>query len=324
MRLHRSAIVFVAVALLGGTPFQETVVGPPKGSLVIVGGGIQDLSILRRFIDLAGGPDAPIVVIPTAGGAPDYDQFWLGLKIFRDAGARNLTVLHTYDPTLADTEAFVAPLKTAHGVFFWEGRHWRLADAYLNTRTHREIESVLDRGGVVGGSSAGASIQGSFLVRGDTETNEIIIGDHTQGLGFMRNVGIDQHVLVRNRQWDMLEVLKVHPDLLGLGLDENTAIVVQQDQFEVIGQSYVIVYDSRKRIPPDGSFYFLRAGDRYNLATREAVRPAETMQPIGRVQAVSSPPDSRGGAEAQAAAPVVLVCRAVCPMAQVVSFTIEG
>ena len=129
MRLQRSAIVLVAVALLGGTPFPATVVGPPKGSLIIVGGNIQDLSILRRFIDLAGGPDAPIVVIPTAGGAPDYDQFWLELKIFRDAGARNLTLLHTYDPKVADTEAFVAPLKRARGVFFWEGRQWRLADA---------------------------------------------------------------------------------------------------------------------------------------------------------------------------------------------------
>ena len=148
-------------------------------------------------------------------------------------------------------------------MFFWEGRQWRLADSYLNTLTHREIQAVLDRGGVVGGSSAGASIQGSFLMRGDTRSSDIIIGDHTQGLGFMRNVGIDQHVLIRNREWDMLEVLKVHPDLLGLGLDENTAIVVQQDEFEVIGQSYVIIYDGKKQIPPNEGFYFLRAGERF-------------------------------------------------------------
>jgi cyanophycinase len=286
MSIRLSAIL-LAAAVLSGEPLQQgTVVGPAKGSLVIVGGNIQDLSILKRFIDLAGGPDVPLVVIPTAGGAPDYDQYWSGLKIFRDAGAKNLTVLHTYDRKLADTEKFVEPLRRARGVFFWEGRQWRLADSYLNTLTHREIQAVLDRGGVVGGSSAGASIQGSFLMRGDTKTSDIIIGDHKEGLGFTRNVGIDQHVLIRNREWDMLEVLKVYPNLLGIALDENTAIVVQQDQFEVIGQSYVIIYDNQKQIPPRGPFYFLRAGDRYNLATREATRPTQTMQPFSRVQKV--------------------------------------
>jgi cyanophycinase len=255
--------------------------------LVIVGGNIQDLSILKRFIDLAGGPDVPLVVIPTAGGAPDYDQYWSGLKIFRDAGAKNLTVLHTYDRKLADTEKFVEPLRRARGVFFWEGRQWRLADSYLNP-PHPSRNS-----GGAGSWGRGrwislqcASIQGSFLMRGDTKTSDIIIGDHTQGLGFMRNTGIDQHVLIRNREWDMLEVLKVYPNLLGIALDENTAIVVQQDQFEVIGQSYVIIYDNQKQIPPRGPFYFLRAGDRYNLATREATRPAQTMQPFSRVQKV--------------------------------------
>jgi cyanophycinase len=282
---HR-VLALAAVALLAAPAARaaaQTVVGPPKGSLVIVGGGIRDLAILKRFIDLAGGPDAPIVVVPTAGGAQEYGQDWPGLQIFRDAGARNLTVLHTVDPKVADTESFVAPLRRARGVFFWEGRQWRITDAYLNTRTHREVMAVLDRGGVVGGSSAGASAQGSFLMRGDTKGSDIIIGDHTQGLGLMRNTGIDQHVLVRNREWDMLEVLKVHPDLLGLGLDENTAIVVQQDEFEVIGQSYVLVYDNRKHIPPSGGFYFLRAGDRFNLATREATS-GDRARALARVQ----------------------------------------
>ena len=286
MSIRQSAIALLSICVLAGTSLLATVVGPPKGSLVIVGGNIQDLSILKRFIDLAGGPDVPIVVIPTAGGAADYDQYWSGLKMFRDAGAKNLTVLHTYDRKVAESEKFVEPLRRARGVFFWEGRQWRLADSYLNTLTHREIQAVLDRGGVVGGSSAGASIQGSFLMRGDTKTSDIIIGDHKEGLGFMRNVGIDQHVLIRNREWDMLEVLKVYPNLLGLALDENTAIVVQQDQFEVIGQSYVIIYDNQRHIPPAGPFYFLRAGDRYNLATREATRPAQTMQPFSRVQKI--------------------------------------
>src|SRR5690349_13251529 len=110
MKFQQLILPLAIVALLTGVGHSATVVGPAKGSLVIVGGNIQDLSILRRFIDLACGPELPIVVIPTAGGAPDYDQYWSGLKIFREAGAKNLTVLHTYDRKIADTEKFVEPL----------------------------------------------------------------------------------------------------------------------------------------------------------------------------------------------------------------------
>jgi cyanophycinase len=255
-------------------------VGPGHGSLVVVGGNMHDPAIYRRFIELAGGPDAPIVMIPTAGGGEEYDEFYEGLIPWRENGARNLIVLHTLDRKVADSEAFVAPLKTAHGVFFFGGRQWRLVDAYAGTRTETEIRNVLERGGVIGGSSAGASIQGSFLVRGDTESNEVMMGDHQVGFGYLRNVGIDQHVLRRNRQFDLIEVVEAHPELLGIGLDENTAIVVQGDVAEVIGESYMLVYDNRKTTGEGGKFYFVAPGDRFNLATREAMRPAQTLRPV--------------------------------------------
>jgi cyanophycinase len=282
---------FIVVLLLTGCLALATAseVGPAKGTLMIVGGGIRDIGILARFVELAGGPDAPIVVVPTAGGAKEYDQYWSGLEKFRAAGARNLTVLHTVDRDVANSEKFVEPLRKARGVFFWEGRQWHIADSYLNTLTQREFQAVLDRGGVIGGSSAGASIQGSFLIRGDTKTSDVIMGDHQVGLGFMRNVGIDQHVLVRNRIFDMISVIEAHPNLLGIGIDENTAIIVQQDQFEVIGHSYVAIYDNQKQLPPNGRFYFLSSGDRYNLATREASRPSQTTQPISVVKKVPWP-----------------------------------
>ncbi|NIM51639.1 MAG: cyanophycinase [Gemmatimonadales bacterium] len=276
------AAIMVATLLPVTLAGQE--VGPSNGALVIAGGAVRDEAIIQRFLDLAGGAHAPIVVIPTAGGAEDYDQFYQGLKQFRDQGATRLTVLHTKDPAVANTDAFVQPIRDANGVWFSGGRQWRLADAYLGTKTEEELWNLLKRGGVIGGSSAGATIQGSYLVRGDTRTNTIMMGDHEEGFGFLKNTAIDQHLLKRNRQFDLIEVIEAQPQLLGIGLDENTAIVVQSDRFEVIGQSYIAVYDNRKMIGETGRFYFLAPGDRYNLATREAVRAQRNMRPLGRVE----------------------------------------
>ena len=271
MRRSMFGYTLLALVLLAGTSRAQEV-GPENGSLVIVGGAMRDPAIVERFLDLAGGPDAPIVVIPTAGGADEYDQYWRGLKQFKEAGATHLTVLHTKDRGVANSNEFVKPIREARGVWFGGGRQWHLADSYLDTKVHAELWALLERGGVIGGSSAGATIQGSYLARGDTKTNEIMMGDHEVGLGFVKNVAIDQHLLRRNRQFDLLEIIEARPELLGIGLDENTAIVVQGDDFEVIGESYVVIYDNTRQVDSGGDFYFLGAGDRYNLATREAFR----------------------------------------------------
>ena len=278
----------LAASPLAGQVQQEPegpVVGPENGSLVVVGGAMQSPEIYRRFIELAGGPDAELVMIPTAGGQDDYDNRYGGLTPWREHGARNITVLHTTDPAVADTEEFVEPLKTADGVFFFGGRQWRLVDAYGGTRAEEEIRKVLDRGGVVGGTSAGASIQGSFLVRGDTGSNQVVVGDHQRGFGYLRGVGIDQHVLRRNRHFDFLEVWETHPDLLGIGLDEDTAIVVRGDRFEVIGRSYVLIYDPGTVTTGGGPFYFLSPGDAFDLGARRPMRPGRIMQSLPGVQA---------------------------------------
>jgi len=249
--------------------------GPESGSLVIVGGALQDAEIVGTFIELAGGPSAKIVVVPTAGGGDDesYGPDCRCTGQLAAAGATNLHVLHTYDPELADTDAFAEPLLDADGVWFTGGRQWRLADAYLGTRTEAAFHAVLERDGVIGGSSAGASIQSDFMVRGDTNGNRAVIGDHTEGFGFITGVGIDQHLLPRNRQFDLLEVIREHPELLGIGLDEDTAIIVEGDGFRVMGSGYVAIYDSNADLDLNGGgFYFLRPGDRFDLSTRTPTR----------------------------------------------------
>lgn len=258
------------------TPIVYNSSGPPNGSLVIVGGAMRDTAIINRFIELAGGSDARIVVIPTASGAEEFNSERVTAP-FKSAGAEMVTMLHTYDTAIADTEEFTEPLRNATGVWFNGGRQWRLVDAYGGTRTETEIMSLLDRGGVIGGSSAGATIQGDYLVRGDTGGNTIMMGDHVTGFGYMKNSAIDQHLLVRNRQHDLVEVIQKYPALLGIGLDENTAIIVQGNEFEVLGESFVAVYDYNLwdinssadfTLPNGGRYFLLREGDRYDVATR--------------------------------------------------------
>ena len=282
--------LFILLPLVAPPAVQAQQVGPENGSLIVAGGALSDPAVFQRFVQLAGGPSAPIVIIPTAGGAADYDQYFGGRRPFEAAGAHNITVLHTYDRDVADTDAFAAPLREARGVWFTGGRQWRLADSYLDTKVHAALWDVLARGGVIGGSSAGASIQGSYLVRGDTRTNTVMMGDHEVGLGFLKGVGIDQHLLRRNRHFDMVEVIRAKPELLGIGLDENTAIVVRGDRFEVVGQSYAVIYDHQATLDGGGLFYFLSPGDRYDMAARQAFRPGQSEDPMDRVTGTPWPP----------------------------------
>jgi len=266
----------------GSTPVNVESHGPEKGTLLVIGGNASDI-FYTKFMELTGGPDAPIVVIPTAMTSDsltqqDLEQF---RNSFIEKGFRKVTVLHTRDREVANSEAFTEPIRDAAGIWFSGGRQWRHADSYLNTKTQQAFFNLLDRGGVIAGSSAGATIQGSYLARGDTRENTIMMGDHEVGLGFITNVAIDQHLFTRNRQFDMFEILEKRPELLGIGLDENTGIIVQGDRFTVFGTSYVAIYDGTRWSAerditytlPAGSkeFYLLRQGDRYDMLQRKII-----------------------------------------------------
>ena len=238
-----------------------TRVGPANGSLMIVGGGSM-AGLWPVFLELAGGSEAEIVVIPTANETVAAED--RTVASLRALGVKRVVQLHTRDRATADTMEFVAPLRTARGVWITGGRQWRLADAYLNTRTMREIAAVLERGGVVGGSSAGATIQGSYLVRGAPEGNQIMMSPgHEEGFGFLRLSAIDQHVNTRKRAEDLRPVLAKHPQLLGIALDEGTAILVQGDACRVLGVGAVRFFAT-----PEAPALELKMGARYDLAAR--------------------------------------------------------
>ncbi|MCH8331233.1 MAG: Type 1 glutamine amidotransferase-like domain-containing protein, partial [Bacteroidetes bacterium] len=126
--------------------------GPQKGSLILGGGNISDPSIFGRFMELAGGPEALIILIPTAMEDQHMDTVRFR-TYYESMGAKNLMILHTRDVNESNERSFYSIINDAGGVWFYGGRQWRLADSYLNTKVHDALNDLLKRGGVIGGSS---------------------------------------------------------------------------------------------------------------------------------------------------------------------------
>jgi len=252
--------------------------GPAKGYLIITGGAPD----YKNFLALAGGPKAHIVVIPTAAVTRPADE--ANLPPYCKSGpfaGLECSVLHTTDRAVADSEAFVAPLKDATGVWLEGGRQWRLADAYLGTRTLKELFNVLDRGGVIAGGSAGATIQGSYMIRGSSQPDDntiMMAPGHETGFGFFTNVAIDQHVDARGRENDLAVVMKAHPELLGIGLDQSTSITVHGDVLTVNGPQRVAIWDGKDH--EGKGYYHLRKGDTLNTVTRVATVVEHPPEPV--------------------------------------------
>lgn len=157
-------IVFAVVAVLALPDVSSGAAAPSKGYLVIHGGGDSDPP-MDEFVRLAGGPEARIVVLATGKALLEHGESHG--KAFRERGVREVLVRHTNDRAVADSEAYAAAIESAHGVWLVSARQHRMADTYLGTRTEKALHALLARGGVIGGGSACATIQGSYIVRGD-------------------------------------------------------------------------------------------------------------------------------------------------------------
>jgi cyanophycinase len=256
--------------------------GPAKGTLIIIGGGnANGTGIMEKFVELAGGAEnGRFVVFPTNNGNRNADG---SLKVYdpevvlrpwrTTRGLKNVVMMHTADPKVADTAEFVKPLLDATGVWFDGGRQWNMVDSYKGTRTEKEIWNVLTRGGVTAGSSAGATIQSDYLVRGDTSGPDVMMTQeptHQHGFALLKHSAIDQHINTRNRWQDLEAVIKKYPEYLGIGLSEGTAIVVNGDKFEVMGRWKVAIHDPTYTHQPwEMPWYVLQQGDVYNMKTRK-------------------------------------------------------
>ena len=243
--------------------------GPSRGSLLLQGGVGPNHAIDSAFLALAGGAASHIVVIPTASvgdaGPPGMESFLVRRNKER-FGVADVTVLHSLDRATSDSDRFVEPLRRATGVWILGGFPGRMVYSYLGTKTERAIHELLDRGGVVGGESAGAMIQASWLDTTDDEfTPEIrgLIQTYGRGgFGLLTRAAVFPHFDKRGSA-AVVKFSAEYPHQLGIGIDEETALIVKGDHAEVIGEGTVSIYDGRRR--GIANPVVLRSGDRYDL-----------------------------------------------------------
>jgi len=237
----RGAGLFFTVVSLYCTWVEAADPGRPDlnergGSLVICGGGPMAEGVLDHFVELAGGEAGYLVLIPTAGGDATAENTTRAVERWKERGIGRVVVLHTRDRAIADTSNFIEPLKSATAVWIGGGSQSRLAKSYVGTATEAEIYNVMHRGGVIGGTSAGAAIQSQVMIQSGNP--EPIV---TQGLDLLPGAIVDQHFLHRNRFNRLLSAVSQNPDKIGIGIDEGTAVVYRGGQCKVWGESYVTV-----------------------------------------------------------------------------------
>jgi cyanophycinase len=227
------------------------------GTLIIVGGGSTPQQAKDEFLRLAGGRQARIVLVPSAydyGSSETAKRRYLGWF----GGASSFEVVDTNLLTVEQSKKFEHTLDGATGVWIGGGSQTRLMGIYGRTRVEEALRRVLARGGVIGGTSAGAAVMSRVMIRAGTLENPGL----GTGFGFLEGAIVDQHFTQRKRETRLLVVLKKHADLTGLGVDERTALVVAGNELRVLGDNLVSVY------PPGGperTALRLKAGDRANL-----------------------------------------------------------
>ena len=227
------------------------------------------MPLIDLFIAKAGGPTKRFVIIPTAlGGRVDPQREFMA-QLLRSKGVEHVTVLQQRRRAQVESAEFRDAIKQASAIWFGGGRQWRLVDAFAGTSALKLFHELLARGGVIAGSSAGATIQGGYLVRGHPLGNTVQMAEgYERGLGFIPHVAIDQHFGQRDRYKDMSGWAKAFPQLLGFGIDEGTALVVVDSVATVHGQFHVAVYNGDDPKPAGADYTELASGDRFDLRTR--------------------------------------------------------
>ncbi|NUM69734.1 MAG: cyanophycinase [Ignavibacteriaceae bacterium] len=263
-----------------------------QGYLVIIGGGERPDTIMNRFLELAGGENANILIIPNASAYKE-EEGGLGIQILRAKGAKNVSLIRFERETASD-DSVLAKLDGIDGIFFTGGDQSKLTGELLGTKLYDKIMEFYKKGGVIGGTSAGAAFMSKVMITGDELINKdssyafhtIMPGNikTAEGFGFLDNCIIDQHFVVRRRLNRLISAVLDNPQLPGIGIDESTALIVAPDMtFEVLGSRNVVIVNAAgatdikvnhenlygaQNIKID----ILVSGDRYDLKTGKVIK----------------------------------------------------
>jgi len=290
MRPTSIVLVFFATVRGASLPAQtDATTGSARGTLILDGGGAEGIirgamkdtatkpsAVIQQFVQLAGGSEARIVVIPSAWddahSTPEQLQ-QLRVSVQKIMGVDRVTLLHTRDRRQADARAFVVPLTQATGVWIDGGQDSNLWNTYVGTRVETEIKALLARGGVVAGTSAGAVIESSLGLDWtivDAPGGKTLRVDGTHPCwGLLTNSTILPHWSQRDRP-DLTAAVVAHPGVLGIAIDEEAAAMVRGRRLEVIGGGHVGIYDGTAH--GDKPYAVLSPGDRLDLLTRRIFR----------------------------------------------------
>ncbi len=261
-----------------------------KGNLVLIGGGSKPPAAMTKFVELAGGPDAAIVVFPTASELSDTGEVYRAL-FMEEYGCRDVRPLPVHSREDAMSEELAAEVAAAGGIFFAGGDQRRITAALLGTPVGDAVRRAFQRGAVVGGTSAGTACQSGLMITGDGDFDVLDQGAVAlaPGLDLFPGVILDQHFVARRRLNRLLTVVMEHPDLLGIGIDEGTAVWRRPDgTFQVLGEGWVVVLDARSATMqraqrPEGparlgardmTLTVLVAGDEYDPTVRGRIPDA--------------------------------------------------
>ena len=262
-----------------------------RGHLFVIGSGRPE-GIVKKFIEQAErSGSGKIVIFPMSSSEPEESGKW-HVEQLKKFGARQVEYhVLTREDSLKEASAKI--LDNVGGIYLSGGDQSRLADALVDTPVHRRLLEIYEEGGVIAGSSAGAAIMSEIMITGEEKREvesgyefEVIKASNIvtrEGFGFMKTAIVDQHFVRRKRHNRLISLVAENPGLLGIGVDEGTAIIVKPDDtFEVVGPLNVIIYDASGasiNIEADQTIsshnmvmHILKAGDRFDLKTRRVLK----------------------------------------------------
>jgi cyanophycinase len=286
----KKLLLLISIILIAFTD-QGCFAQSSKGHLVIIGGGKRHDYIMQKIVELAGGKDARMIVIPNASSEP-LETAQRQSKELNERGVASSDYL-IFTKETADADSNLKKLEGVTGIFFSGGDQSNLTRDMLGTKLLEKIYEIYNNGGVISGTSAGAAVMSEVMITGNELINDdssnafiSILKDNievVQGFGFIKSAIVDQHFIKRKRHNRLISLVIENPQLPGIAIDEATSIVVYPDDtFEVLGESQVMILDAgdAKNIRTDKNgnlradnikMHLLINGDKFNLKTKDVI-----------------------------------------------------